>query len=105
MVFSAAFGKRLGVFFPAGARNRPVALQPRLGPQSGSAGVSVVKPAHMRNGNDFPAFFRFDFTRLWSVLVQRPVWSCGVVIVEVSLKMPEEIAFVDNNDVVEQFAA
>jgi hypothetical protein len=65
----------------------------------------VVKPTHLGEGDDVAHLGRFHPTRIGTVIVQRPVCSRAVIVRGVASKDPHEMAFTENDDVVEALSA
>ena len=64
-----------------------------------------MKPADLRNGDD-PATGRwFDHSWLGTVVVERLVWSRGVVVGEIRAQDAAEMGLAQNDDVIEALAA
>ena len=72
---------------------------------SGGASVLVVKTADVRKSNDLSAVGRCDLARFRRLLVQREMRSRRVIIGKVGSQEPLEMAFVQNDDVIEALAA
>ena len=87
--------------------SRHVHYQPREGGRSGgeSAGVTVMKPADLGEGYHVAHLGRLDWTRIRAVVVQRPVGSRCVVVGRVASKDPQEVPFIENDNVVEALSA
>jgi hypothetical protein len=64
-----------------------------------------MEPADLGNGDDPANWWGFDDSGLETVVVERLMWPCGVVVGEVGTEEPPQMALVENDDVVEALSS
>ena len=65
----------------------------------------MVESADLRQGNDGAAFGWLDGARLRRVLLERQVRARAVIVAEVAAQTTTEVSLVQDDHVVEEFAA
>lgn len=65
----------------------------------------MVQAAHLRELDHSPEFWGLHWPRNRAVLRQRPMWTSAVIVVEVVLEDFLEVAFPDDDNLIEAFAA
>lgn len=74
-------------------------------PLRGAADVAVVESSDLGNFNDATARGCLDDSRNRSILTEREVRPRRVIVAQITSQASAEMRFVENDDVVEQFAA
>jgi hypothetical protein len=64
-----------------------------------------MQAAQLRDGDDPRGFRRLNWPRLWCVFVQSQVRSGPVIIVQKTLKMSMQAAFVEHDQVIQSLPA
>ena len=64
-----------------------------------------MQAAHLRNGNDASQRRWLHGPRIRSVLAQRQVRSCSVIILEIGRQRPTERGFAEDDQMIEAFPA
>jgi hypothetical protein len=59
-----------------------------------------MQSAQPRQFDDVAVIWWFDGARVWGVLIQCPVSSVSVIVVEIAIQTPAEVMFAEHNDVV-----
>ena len=65
----------------------------------------MMQTAHFREGDDLAGRGRLYAARLWAILVERKMSSGLVMISKVARQDATQVALVENDDVVQTFAA
>src|SRR5438270_11576602 len=68
------------------------------------AGVAVVQPADLRDGDDAPAAGRLDLTRVRGIAAKRSVATRSMIGGEIGPQEALEMGFVEHDDVVQALA-
>ena len=63
-----------------------------------------MQSAQPRQFDDVAVVGWFDGARVWRVLIQCPVSSVSVIVVEIAIQTPAEVMFAEHNDVVQALA-
>jgi hypothetical protein len=64
-----------------------------------------MEPADLRNGDDPATWWEFDDSRLGSVVVERLVWPCGVVVGAVGAQESAEMGLAQKEEMIQALAA
>src|ERR1035441_5647032 len=63
-----------------------------------------MQSAKPRQCDDVALVGWFRSTRVWRVLIQCPVSSVSVIVVEIAIQTPAEVMLAEHNDVIQAFA-
>src|ERR1035441_4085481 len=63
-----------------------------------------MQSAQPRQFDDVAVVGWFDRARVWRVLIQCPVSSVSVIVVEIAIQTPAEVMLAEHNDVVQALA-
>jgi hypothetical protein len=64
----------------------------------------VVQTSNQRQCDNLALLRWFDGTRVWGVLIQCPVNSVAVIVVEIAIQTPAEVMLAEHNDAVQALA-
>jgi hypothetical protein len=65
----------------------------------------MMEPANLRNGDDPATWWGFDDSGLGTVVVERLVWSRGVVVGHVGAQEPLQMSGIENDALIQTLAA